>query len=107
MPTGPSTWSTATSSARTNVHAEYDTEISLTSWAAATWGAGEEWFIVTPPGGPQQPAPTATMSGPQTAVTGTDSHVPRDGAAEPGGSISGVLLDLRRRPDGEQPPART
>ncbi|HET6187884.1 MAG TPA: PKD domain-containing protein [Trebonia sp.] len=73
--------------ASTNVHAEYDTEISLTSWAAATWGAGEEWFIVTPPGGPQQPVPTVTMSGPQTAVTGTDSHF-RATAAERGGSVS-------------------
>lgn len=73
--------------ASTNVHVEYDTEISLTSWAAATWGPGEEWFIVTPPTVPQQPVPTATMSGPHTAVTGTDSLFRAQGS-EQGGSIT-------------------
>src|SRR5579875_443341 len=73
--------------ASTNVHVEYDTGISLTSWAAATWGPGEEWFIVTPPAGPQQPVPRAAMSGPRTAVTGTDS-VFRAHASEQGGSIT-------------------
>ena len=70
----------------TNVHVEYDTNISLTSWATM-WGPGEEWFIVTPPAGAQQPAPTATMSGPRTAVTGTDSVFRADGS-ERGGSVS-------------------
>ncbi|MFZ0077660.1 MAG: PKD domain-containing protein, partial [Trebonia sp.] len=70
----------------TNVHVEYDTNISLTSWATM-WGPGEEWFIVTPPSGAQQPAPTATMSGPRTAVTGTDSVFRADGS-ERGGSVS-------------------
>jgi hypothetical protein len=70
----------------TNVHVEYDTNISLTSWATM-WGPGEEWFIVTPPAGAQQPAPTATMSGPRTAVTGTDS-VFRAHGSERGGSVS-------------------
>ena len=69
-----------------NVHVEYDTNISLTSWATM-WGPGEEWFIVTPPSGAQQPAPTATMSGPRTAVTGTDSVFRADGS-ERGGSVS-------------------
>jgi PKD repeat protein len=73
--------------ASTNVHVEYDTEISLTSWAAATWGPGEQWFIVTPPAVPQQPVPTAAMSGPHTAVTGTDSLF-RARAWERGGSIA-------------------
>jgi hypothetical protein len=70
----------------TNVHVEYDTEISLTSWATM-WGPGEEWFIVTPPTAPQQPVPTATMSGPRTAVTGTDALF-RARGWEQGGSIS-------------------
>ncbi|MGH3295493.1 MAG: PKD domain-containing protein [Trebonia sp.] len=71
----------------TNIHVEYDTEISLTSWAAATWGAGEEWFIVTPPTAAQAPVPAATMSGPRTAVTGADSLFRAQGS-EQGGSIS-------------------
>jgi hypothetical protein len=71
----------------TNIHVEYDTEISLTSWAAATWGPGEEWFIVTPPTAAQRPGPAATMSGPRTAVTGTDSLFRAQGS-ERGGSIS-------------------
>jgi PKD repeat protein len=69
------------------IHVEYDTDISLTSWAAATWGAGEEWFIVTPPATAQQPVPAVTMSSPRTAVTGTDSTF-RARASEPGGSVS-------------------
>jgi PKD repeat protein len=73
--------------ASTNVHVEYDTEISLTSWAAATWGPGEEWFIVTPPTAPQRPGPAATMSGRHTAVTGTDSVFHARGS-ERGGSIT-------------------
>jgi PKD repeat protein len=71
---------------RTNVHVEYDTEISLTGWATM-WGPGEEWFIVTPPTARQQPAPKATMSGPRTAVTGTDSLF-RARGSERGGSVA-------------------
>jgi hypothetical protein len=69
------------------IHVEYDTDISLTSWAAANWGSGEEWFIVTPPAAAQQPAPAAAMSAPRTAVTGADSSFHAQGG-EPGGSIS-------------------
>lgn len=69
------------------IHVEYDTGISLTSWAAANWGAGEEWFIVTPPTTAQRPAPTATMSGPDTAVTGTDTSFRAHGSQR-GGSVS-------------------
>jgi PKD domain/CHAP domain len=69
------------------IHVEYDTNISLTSWAAANWGTGEEWFLVTPPATAQQPAPAVTMSSPRTAVTGTDSTF-RAQASEPGGSVS-------------------
>ena len=69
-----------------DVHVEYDTDISLTSWATM-WGPGEEWFIVTPPNAPRQPVPTATMSAPRTAVTGTDA-VFRARASMRGGSIT-------------------
>ena len=69
-----------------DVHVEYDTDISLTSWATM-WGPGEEWFIVTPPTAPRQPVPTATMSAPRTAVTGTDA-VFRARASMRGGSIT-------------------
>ena len=71
----------------TNVHVEYDTNISLTSWAAANWGSGEEWFIVTPPTAAQQPVPAAAMSGPHRAVTGTDAAF-RAQAFEQGGSVT-------------------
>src|SRR5215469_8843304 len=70
-----------------SIHVEYDTNISLTSFAAATWGAGEEWFIVTPPTVPQQPVPAATMSAPHTAVTGTDAAFHARGSQQ-GGSIA-------------------
>jgi PKD repeat protein len=69
------------------IHVEYDTNISLTSWAAANWGAGEQWFIVTPPTAAQQPVPVAAMSGPRSAVTGTDSSF-HARAVEPGGSVT-------------------
>ena len=71
----------------TNVHVEYDTGISLTSWASATWGPGEEWFIVAPPAAPQRPAPAAVMAGPHTAVTGADS-VFRARGLDRGGSVT-------------------
>ena len=69
------------------IRVEYDTGISLTSWAAAVWGAGEQWVIVTPPAAAQRPRPTATMSVPRTAVTGADSRFHARGA-EQGGSVT-------------------
>jgi PKD repeat protein len=72
---------------KSNVSVEYDTNISLTKWAAGTWGPGEQWMIVAPPSAPQQPAPHATISGPRVAVTGTAGTF-RAAATEPGGRIS-------------------
>ena len=71
----------------TNVSVQYNTGISLTGWAAETWGTGEQWVIVTPPAAAQQPAPRAWMAGPRAAVTGTTVDF-NAGAAEPGGTIS-------------------
>lgn len=70
------------------VHVEYDTGITnLTSFAAAVEGPGEEWVIVAPPTTPQQPVPTATMTGPHMAVAGTAGVFHAQGS-EQGGSIS-------------------
>src|SRR6202034_4351407 len=44
-------------------------------------------FLVTPPTAAQGPGPAATISGPRTAVTGTDSLFRAQGS-ERGGSIS-------------------
>jgi len=71
-----------------NVSVEYDTDISLTSWAASVWGPGEQWVIVTPPSAAQHPAPSATIRAPRSAVTGTARTLSAT-AAEPGGDISG------------------
>jgi len=71
----------------TNVSVQYNTGISLTSWAAETWGTGEQWVIVTPPSAAQQPVPRAWITGPRTAVTGTTVDF-NAGAVEPGGTIS-------------------
>jgi PKD repeat protein len=70
-----------------NISVQYNTGISLTSWAAQTWGTGEQWVIVTPPAAAQQPNPVAWMTGPAAAVTGTTVGF-NAGAVEPGGTIS-------------------
>ncbi|MFC1415568.1 PKD domain-containing protein [Streptacidiphilus cavernicola] len=66
---------------------EYDQNLDLTPWAGATWGAGEQWVLVTPPTAAQKPNPTATVVAPTTAVAGTTVNLSAV-AAEPGGSIS-------------------
>jgi PKD repeat protein len=71
----------------TNISVQYNTDISLTSWAAENYGTGEQWVIVTPPSAAQQPNPLAWMTGPRTAVTGTTAAF-NAGAVEPGGTIS-------------------
>jgi PKD repeat protein len=53
------------------ISVQYDTSISLTSWASQVWNQGEQWVLVTPPAGPQQPAPVAAAAGPTHAVAGT------------------------------------
>ena len=66
---------------------EYDTDVSLTSWASQTWSQGEQWVLVTPPAAAQQPAPSVRVSGPRTAVAGTPVRFTASGS-EPGGSVT-------------------
>ncbi|HEY3871101.1 MAG TPA: PKD domain-containing protein [Actinocrinis sp.] len=70
----------------TGITAEYDTEISLTTWAAGVWGAGEQWVLVNPIAA-AHPAPTAAIVAPTTATAGTSVNLAGI-AAEQGGSIS-------------------
>ncbi|WP_051452037.1 PKD domain-containing protein [Actinospica robiniae] len=66
---------------------QYNTNLSLTTWAGSTWGSGEQWVLVAPPSAAQSPAPTATIIAPATAAAGM--AVPFTATAtEPGGSIS-------------------
>jgi hypothetical protein len=71
----------------TGITVEYDTDISLPSWSAAVWGAGEQWVVVTPPTTAQEPVPAVSMSGPRVAGTGTTGSF-HAAATEAGGSIS-------------------
>jgi hypothetical protein len=72
----------------TGITVEYDQNLDLTPWAAATWGAGEQWVLVAPPTAVQQPDPTAAIIAPTaTAVAGTAVDFAAV-AAEPRGSIS-------------------
>jgi hypothetical protein len=73
--------------AKTNVHVEHDTHLTLSTFAPNTWGAGEQWVIVHPPTAAQQPNPDTSLAGPVTAVTGTEAAFHAD-ASEPGGSIT-------------------
>ena len=70
-----------------NVSVQYDTGISLTSWASQVWNPGEQWILVSPPAAPQQPVPSAAISGPRAAVAGTTVRFAA-WAAERGGSIT-------------------
>lgn len=54
-----------------DISVQYDTDISLTSWASGIWHKGEQWVIVTPPAGTQQPDPAVRVSGPSRALAGT------------------------------------
>ena len=75
-------------SSSVNVKVEHDTNLNLTTFAANTWGAGEQWVLVSPPVSAQKPNPRAGISGSHTAVTGTDA-VFHASASERGGSITG------------------
>ena len=75
-------------SSSTNVKVEHDTGLDLTTFAAHTWRAGEQWVLVSPPSAAQQPTPKASISGATTAVTGTDAVFHAD-ATEQGGSVTG------------------
>ena len=70
-----------------DVHAEYDTELNLSTWAPTIWGPGEEWAIVSPPTIAQQPAPHGTLAAPKVAVAGTTGSFHASGTV-PGGSIA-------------------
>jgi hypothetical protein len=56
-----------------DISVQYDTSISLTSWASQVWNTGEQWVIVTPPAAAQQPDPAVRVSGPSRAVAGTSA----------------------------------
>ncbi|HEU5420611.1 MAG TPA: PKD domain-containing protein, partial [Streptosporangiaceae bacterium] len=74
----------------TNISVQYNTGINLATWPSQVWGKGEQWILVTPPAGQQQPVPAAAISGPHRAVAGTSVTLTAH-AAQPGGSISRVL----------------
>lgn len=54
-----------------DIDVQYDTEISLTSWASSIWHQGEQWVLIAPPGTAQQPTPAVALGGPSRAVAGT------------------------------------
>ena len=71
----------------TNITVQYDTDITLRTWASQVWSPGEQWVFVTPPGTAQQAVPHASITGPPVAVAGTAADFAAT-ASEPGGSIS-------------------
>jgi hypothetical protein len=71
-----------------NISVQYNTGVSLTRWAAQVWSRGEQWLLVTPPAGPQPPAPSAAITGPRAAAAGTAIGL-KAWAAQPGGSVTG------------------
>jgi hypothetical protein len=73
-----------------NSAVEYDTNLSLATWAPEQWGTGEQWIFVTPPTTAQAPVPHASVSGPALAVAGTAVNFTA-AASQPGGSISQYL----------------
>jgi hypothetical protein len=70
-----------------NISVQYNTKVSLTSWAAEIWGPGEQWALITPPAGTQPPAPVPVISGSHTGVTGTTAGFSASGTV-PGGSVT-------------------
>ena len=71
-----------------NISVQYNTGVSLTSWAAQVWSPGEQWLLVTPPSAPQQAAPSAAITGPRAAVAGTAIGL-KAWATQLGGSVTG------------------
>ena len=70
-----------------NISAQYDTGISVPSWSAAIWGAGEQWVIVTP--AVRRPAAGARRDGRRAAGRGLrDRGTFHAQGSEAGGSIS-------------------
>ncbi|MHA7984301.1 PKD domain-containing protein [Rathayibacter sp. CAU 1779] len=75
-------------SSSTNVKVEHDVNLDLTTFAHNTWSSGEVWALVSPPTAAQHPNPKASISGPDTAVTGTEAVFHAAGR-ENGGSMTG------------------
>ena len=80
-----------------NIAVQLDSNLTLSTFAPHTWGAGEQWVIVSPPTRQQQPAPTAHIEAgvgvadsgtADTAVVGTEAHFTAS-ATQQGGSITG------------------
>ena len=70
-----------------NTTVQYDTDITLKTWASEVWSRGEQWVFVAPPGTAQQAAPHASIAGPPVTVAGTAANFAVT-ASEAGGSIS-------------------
>ena len=73
-----------------NTSVQYDARVNLPTWAAQIWGPGEQWIFVVPPAGPQQPAPSVTITGPAQVAAGTPVKFSAL-AAQQGASISQYL----------------
>ncbi|GAB3808588.1 hypothetical protein GCM10028798_34780 [Humibacter antri] len=71
-----------------NVKVEHDTNLTLSTFAPNTWGAGEQWVLVSPPTAAQHPVPNARIDAPKVAVTGTDATFHAH-ATQQGGSVTG------------------
>ena len=70
-----------------NISVQYNTKVSLTSWAGEIWGPGEQWVLIAPPTGTQQPAPVPVISGSHVGVTGTTAGFSASGTVR-GGSVT-------------------
>jgi hypothetical protein len=70
-----------------NISVQYNTKVSLTSWAAQVWGPDEQWVLIAPPASTQQPAPAPVISGSHVGVTGTAAGFSATGTV-PGGSVT-------------------
>jgi hypothetical protein len=75
-------------SSSTNVKVEHDVDLNLTTFAHHTWSSGEVWALVSPPTAAQHANPQASISGPGTAVVGTEAVYHASGS-EDGGTMTG------------------
>ncbi|MGN6128582.1 MAG: PKD domain-containing protein, partial [Humibacter sp.] len=75
-------------SSSVNVKVEHDVNLDLTAFAHKTWSSGEVWTLVSPPTAAQHANPQASISGPDTAVVGTNAVYHASGSEE-GGSMTG------------------
>ncbi|GAB3396469.1 hypothetical protein GCM10027568_30600 [Humibacter soli] len=75
-------------SSSVNVKVEHDVNLDLTTFAHNTWSSGEVWTLVSPPTAAQHANPQASISGPDTAVVGTNAVYHARGS-EKGGSMTG------------------